>query len=112
MPFTKRRCKDPPPIYSTEIDKEFINLAEVSADLLERINSSADLNEEEQMVLMADTLDAGVRWTRLSDGGYFLSASKPFSDALAEIMLGMNINDVAHVKKGLDQMRDTARRFT
>jgi hypothetical protein len=27
-------------------------------------------------------------------------------------VLGMNINDVAHVKKGLGQMRDMARRFT
>src|ERR1019366_6897255 len=112
MPFMKRRSKDPPPIYSTEIDGEFSTLAEVSVDLMERLNSSADLNEGELMVLMADTLDAGVRWTRLSDGGYFLSGSKPFSDALAEIVLGMNINDFAHVKKGLDQMTDTARRFT
>jgi hypothetical protein len=46
------------------------------------------------MVPTADTFDVGVRWTRLSDGGYSLSASKPFSDASAEIMLGVNINDV------------------
>src|SRR5665213_753416 len=101
MPFKKRRPKDPSPIYSTAIDEEFGNVAEVSADLMARISSSADLNEDELMVLMADTLDAGIRWTRLSEGGYFLAASKPFADALAEIVLGMNINAVAHIEKGL-----------
>ena len=75
-------------IYSQEIDAEFVNLMEITADLNRRINMSSKLAEDELAKLVQETFDAGIRWTRLSKGGYFMDVSEPYSRAFASIVLG------------------------
>lgn len=99
---------DPPPIYSAEIDHEFLSLVEISAQLMDKIINAGSLNDEETMQLMTDCFQAGVRWTRLEEGGYFESMAKPFSEALAMIVLGQNRNEPDQINAGLELMRAAA----
>ena len=99
---------DPAPIYSAEIDHEFLSLVEISAQLMNRLSSAASLNDDERMQLMTDCFQAGVRWTRLEEGGYFESMAKPFSEALALIVLGQNRNEPDQINAGLELMKEAA----
>ena len=99
---------DPAPIYSAEIDHEFLSLVEISAQLMDKIADAASLNDEEKMQLMTDCFQTGVRWTRLEEGGYFESMAKPFSEALAMIVLGQNRNEPDQINAGLELMKEAA----
>lgn len=115
MAFMRKRApmdtQPPKPIYSQEIDAEFVALLEIIADLMKRINMSSKLPEDELAKQMQDTFDAGVRWTRLSEGGYFKEVSEPYSLAFASIVLGMNKNQPADIQKGLDELKAVAQRM-
>lgn len=102
MSLFKKRVSGTQPIYSREVDAECVNLMQISADLVRRIKAAPTLTDDERGQLAQDTFDAGVRWTRLSEGGYFVSVSEPYSKAMAEIVLGMNKNDPAHINKGCE----------
>ncbi len=98
---------DPAPVYSAEIDHEFLSLVEISAQLMDKL-TNASLDEDEEMQLMTDCFQAGVRWTRLEEGGYFESMAKPFSEALAMIVLGQNRKDPDQIAAGLERMKEAA----
>ena len=99
---------DPAPIYSAEIDHEFLSLVEISAQLMDKLSCAASLNDDERMQLMTDCFQAGVRWTRLEEGGYFESMAKTFSEALALIVLGQNRNEPDQIDAGLELMKEAA----
>ncbi len=99
---------DPAPVYSAEIDHEFLSLVEISAQLMDKLADAGSLDDDEEMQLMTDCFQAGVRWTRLDEGGYFESMAKPFSEALALIVLGQNRNEPDQIAAGLERMKEAA----
>ena len=92
-----------PPEYRTEFAALNIELQ----GLVNRIYSASDPRDEGQIAqVLPDTVDAGIRWTRLSEKGYFVPLSTPVSEAFASITFGlMHKEEHDHVMEGTLMIR-------
>jgi hypothetical protein len=91
-----------------EDDQQFIRLMDLTASIVSRLTGPKPSDSEIQQVY-EDAANAGLGWTWFTDRGKFLEVSKPYAEAMAEIIVGFNTKQQDHVKTGLEIAIGTAR---
>jgi hypothetical protein len=94
-----------------EIDREFDQLTEASASLVDRLGHKHLTDTDTK-----NTYELAVKiahgWTRLVNGSYFLAHCVPRSEAAANIVSGMGDDDPQRLRDGVDQMAELGARLS
>jgi hypothetical protein len=93
-----------------EIDREFDQLVEASALLVERLGHK-HLTETDNKNTYELAVKISHGWTRLVNGSYFLAHSVPRAEAAENIVSGMGDPDPQRLQTGVDQMTELAARL-
>ena len=85
-----------------------IHLMGLTSSIVDRLTGPQPSDDEIRRVY-EDLAEAGLGWTALAEQGRFLEVSTPYSQAITEIIAGMNTQEQSQVKKGLDTIIAVAR---
>ena len=97
--------------HAAEIEREYDRLMAATASIIERL-ADPTLDVVADKKLFDDAVLATVAWTRLADDGHFLEVSRPYSQAFAKIIFGMEAKRADDVHAGADEIIHLARRIT
>lgn len=89
--------------YSPEIDATFVGLMTLTASIVHCL-TKPDVSEAELTKTYEDAVNAESGWSGLAEQGYFMTASRPYADAMAKVVLGLANHDVSHVQEGVLEM--------